>query len=263
MVRNYKSKKVQRYTEDDMKKAIKLVIEGKMKVYGAAKKCDIPYETLRARILHERAEFGQPLLAKYQDQDYTTGRKRALSDDEEEQIVVALEYAGMCGMGLDRYDIAEIVKSYVDMIGRETPFKDNKPGKDWMMSFVKRHKDRIRPRKAELLTKARNENLSEEIVNEYYAMMARLSEKNPCEPASFFNLDETGLNTDPRATRIFIPKGARDAYQESATVGKAHYTVLFCVNGEGKYMSPFIVYKGKLTSFMNGVKVVRISVATL
>ena len=61
---------------------------------------------------------------------------------------------------------------------------------------------------------------------------------------SIYNLDETGINTDPRAKKVFVPRTSRDAYLMSTTCGKAMYSVMFCVSAAGNYLPTIFVYKG-------------------
>ena len=60
---------------------------------------------------------------------------------------------------------------------------------------------------------------------------------------SIYNLDETGINTDPRAKKVFVPRTSRDAYLMSATCGKAMYSVMFCVSAAGNYLPPILSIK--------------------
>jgi prepilin-type processing-associated H-X9-DG protein len=65
-------------------------------------------------------------------------------------------------------------------------------------------------------------------------------------PSAIYNLDETGLNTDPRSKKCFIRRGAKDAITVSPTSGKTIYTVLFCGNADGTHLlPPFVIYKAK------------------
>ena len=84
--------------------------------------------------------------------------------EEEKQLMTALKYSAECGYPQDRDDVAEMVKIFLDSLDRRNPFSNNYPGKDWMISFVHRHKEILRPHKPELLTKARSEGLSENVV---------------------------------------------------------------------------------------------------
>jgi hypothetical protein len=41
--------------------------------------------------------------------------------------------------GRTRQELLTTVKKIFDNDGRKTPFKDNRPGKDWYRGFIKRH----------------------------------------------------------------------------------------------------------------------------
>ena len=164
IMRNYKhgcksatGKKYEaKYTQDDFIRAISMVKDDKVSVYAAAKATGVPEQTLRRRILKGNNEKSAHLKQ---------GQKRALSDKEERLIVTALKYCAKYNHPQDSDDIADIVQSYVTSMGLETPFKDGRPGKDWMISFSRRHANDIRPRKPEVLTTARAEAFTGRTVN--------------------------------------------------------------------------------------------------
>ena len=64
------------------------------------------------------------------------------------------------GFPQDREDIKLMVKSYITLLSKNTPFKDDKPGKDWCKSFEKRWNIVLGKRKLELFTKAKAIDLS-------------------------------------------------------------------------------------------------------
>jgi hypothetical protein len=43
------------------------------------------------------------------------------------------------GYGQTRQQLLSAVKKVLDQDGRQTPFKNNLPGKDWFYAFMKRH----------------------------------------------------------------------------------------------------------------------------
>lgn len=88
-------------------------------------------------------------------------------------------------------EISLIVKSYLDSIGKVTQFKNNIPGEDWMISFKRRWKDRIRMRKPEVLTKSRDENLNASSLKSFFDMHHKVISEN-----GFFE-------TENAADRIF------------------------------------------------------------
>ena len=73
--------------------------------------------------------------------------------EEEEKLISALKYSAECGCPQDRDDVAEMVKTFLDSLDRPNPH-----------SFLRRHKETLRPCKPELLTNARSDGLSENVV---------------------------------------------------------------------------------------------------
>ena len=217
-----------------MEKTLALVNDEKISVYYASKQTGVPYGTLRRRITNE----SNIVIGK-------ASKKPVLSVEEEEQLITALKYSAECGYPQDRDDVAEMVKTFLDSLDRPNPFNNNYPGKDWMISFVRRHKETLRPCKLELLTKVRSEGLSENVVTMFYSLLEdEIQEKNIL-PKSIYNLDETEINTDSQAKKVFVPRTSQDAYLMSATCGKAMYSLMFCVFATGNYLPPFVVYKGR------------------
>lgn len=116
-----------------------------------------------------------------------------------------------------------------------------------MVLFERRHAHLLTRRNPELLTKPRAEGLSPAVLDLIFDKYTSLLDANNLadKPHRIFNLDETGLNTDPRLSKVFASKGAKNTYAMSATGGKTTYTVLVCVSATGKYLPPFSVYRAK------------------
>ena len=72
--------------------------------------------------------------------------------------------------------------------------------------------------------------LSQDTVDRFFDM---LEEKMVAagvkdQPSRIYNLDETGLNTDPKLHKLLCRRGVKDAQAILPGEGKAMYTVLFC-----------------------------------
>ena len=120
MTRNYQKKgSYQKYSYEDMEKALTLVNDENKSVYYVSKETGVPYETLRRR-LHDGSNI---VIGE-------AGRRPVLSMEQEEQLIVAPEYSERCGYPQDRDDVAEMVKIFLDTLGRKIPFDNNRPGKD-------------------------------------------------------------------------------------------------------------------------------------
>ena len=61
-----------------------------------------------------------------------------------------------------------MVKSYITLTSKNTPFKDDEPGKDWCISFEKRWNVVLGKIKPELLTKARATDLSLKTLTNFF-----------------------------------------------------------------------------------------------
>lgn len=233
MPRTYVKKKPVRYNSDDLQRAKEDVNKGKT-IYAAAKYYNIPYETLRRWCVNPPNHQG-------------AGRGTVLTKEEEKYIVDALIFTANCGYPLDRKDLQYMVHSYVQSVGRKTPFKNDTPGYDFIINFERRWKEELARRKPELLIKARAEGLSRYVVDEFFKIYQNVLDENNLNdhPERIFNLDETGLGTDPTKGKVFVPKSARITYSRSGSAGRLQYSVLFVASADGERYPPCVIYKGK------------------
>ena len=117
------------------------------------------------------------------------GRPTVLSKEEEDVIRSRVVLMGDWGFPLTKTDLREVVKSYLDGMGRTTKFVDNRPGKDWVSGFMRRHPD-LSARTASLIKRSRAA-LSPEIVIDFFKKF-EVSAAG-VEASNMFNYDETNL----------------------------------------------------------------------
>lgn len=79
-------------------------------------------------------------------------------------------------------------------------FKNNKPAKEWLKLFRKRHPE-LRIRKANLLKRSRAA-VSPDVVRDFFARYAKTAEGIPAE--AVFNYDETNLTEDPGKFTLLV-----------------------------------------------------------
>ncbi|XP_065670926.1 uncharacterized protein LOC136089130 [Hydra vulgaris] len=206
MPRCYNKKIKPKYNANSLERAIVLVCEKKSTIYHAAKECSVPKETLRRRI--KQQEFNA---------NKREGQKNVLSDNDETMIVAAAQYCQRYGLPLDSLDICNL----------------------------KRHVDKLRLRKPEILTFSRAKSLTHEVVDKFFTILSDVIHNNNIVPSSIYNLDETGLSSNHLTKRVFVHPKSKDAYELAGSSGKAMYSVLFCVSADGRYLPPFVVFKGE------------------
>ncbi|XP_065665598.1 uncharacterized protein LOC136087021 [Hydra vulgaris] len=127
----------------------------------------------------------------------------------------------------------------------KTPFKNEIPGKDWIIFLKKRHVDKLQLRKPEILTFSRAKSLTREVVDKFFTILSDVIHNNNIVPSSIYNFDETGLSTNHLMKRVFVHPKSKDAYELAGSSGKVMYSVLFCVSADGRYLPPFVVFKGE------------------
>ena len=176
-----------------------------------------------------------------------SGHPNALTPEEENLLVEALDYTSRCGFPQTRDNLKDMVMSYVTSMGKNTPFKNNRPARDWVLAFERRHKDRLRHRKREGLSSSRASGLTSENVQGFFKMFGDLVvEKNlQNKPWCYSNCDEVGVMADKTEEKVIVGAGMKNAYSLKPDGTKTMYTVLVCSNAVGQFLPPFTIYKAK------------------
>lgn len=174
------------------------------------------------------------------------GRPTILTLNEETVIVHAIQKLGDWGFGIDRRVVQDIVQDFIIRVDRKTPFKDGKPGRDWMYSFENRWKTVLTRRVSQPLPANRAYACNDHILSDFYdkleAVLDRLQLHD--KPQNIFNVDETGFQTDVGVRKILCKRGLRNPHKNVASSTKTMYTVQICCSAVGNFMTPYIVFKG-------------------
>lgn len=157
MPRVYKKKKPPPpYSIEELQEAVQQVKEHKMSQREAAKKYKIPKSVIQLRVSGKISLTHQG-----------AGRPRTLTEEEEEHIVECLIARADFGYPCDRIELMQLVGEYVKANDIKNVFKDNTPGEDWYLGFMKRH-PRLTLKKAEHLQAVRKSNTTPDVVYDFY-----------------------------------------------------------------------------------------------
>ena len=235
MPRKYKKKVNSGYanfTEESMNNAVADVRAGLLSIKKAAFKYGVKRPTLMNCLKHVHCG--------------SVGRPTILTRDEEAVIVHAVQKLGDWGFGIDRDVVARVVQDFINSDNRDTPFRNGKPGRDWMYGFEHRWKNELTRRVAQPLPASRAYACNENVVNDFFeklqSAVSRLQLKH--KPQNSFNVDETGFMTDIGNQKILCRRGFRNPHKTVATSTKTMYTVQVCCSAVGSFLSPYVVYKG-------------------
>ncbi|WAR19780.1 hypothetical protein MAR_001618, partial [Mya arenaria] len=87
-------------------------------------------------ILEEAAGLN---AASFKYGEHRVGHNTVLAEDEERRIADLAIHMARIGYRGTRQELANTVKKILDDNGRTNLFKDNKPGKEWLSGFFRRH----------------------------------------------------------------------------------------------------------------------------
>ena len=243
MVRNYKKKKNNDWTEEQMKNAISMVHEKKMSACSAAKKYDIPKTTLLRHLSAPNKAF-------------KVGKPTALSYAEEREIVATCHLFVEWGFSLSKQEVMNVVGDYMKANKKANPFRDNIPGRAWWVGFLRRHPDLVL-RKPEHLQLVLAQAATSEIIDHWFTQCLKpvLEQLDLFDkPHNIFNADETGFPLSGNPGHVLAKRGMKSPQTIIGGSGRDNITVLACASATGKLLPPFVVYTGKhlMASNVNG-----------
>lgn len=165
-----------------------------------------------------------------------------LTIEEEQSLIAHVIAVSVYGFPVTAHDMRFIVKAYLDKRGKKVKcFKDNFPGKDWVTSFLDRHRQVLVNRVARNISVSRAA-VNHEIINNFFDHLEREVENVP--PSNIWNYDETNLGDDPGATKVLIRRGTKYPEQiRNAT--KACTSLMICGNAAGEIAPVYVVYKSE------------------
>jgi len=168
------------------------------------------------------------------------GGQTVLDEATENMIVERLVKCAEWGYPMDSMDLRMIVKHICDKKGTVIKrFKDNMPGKEFALSFLKRHAKSITPRICQNIKRARAA-LSPEQIDNYFNNLEVSIEGVPS--SNIINYDETNLSDDPGRSKVIAKKGMK--YPERIMNStKSATSIMFAVSGDGVVLPTYVVYK--------------------
>ena len=140
--RNEKRKIQMKWNEEDVKEALKEIKSGKL-IRPTAANYGMSEGMLRNRIKME--EKGKALVG--------SGRRPSLSVEEEKQLASCIGVLCNLGFSPSRAQMKDLVCDYTKIHQLKTPFKDGRPGKNWLRKFMERNK--LSMKKANMISAAR------------------------------------------------------------------------------------------------------------
>ncbi|KAJ8956840.1 hypothetical protein NQ318_014254 [Aromia moschata] len=221
-----------KYTSVDMEHAIQAVKNG-TSVASASKQFGIPRITLLYKV-----------KGKY-EVNCRIGPSTVLTTTEEEHLVKWLLTISDHGFPATRLQLLDSVQIIMKKLKRPNTFVNDRPGRKWFHSFLKRH-PQISEKLTQNLTKARSD-LNEVKLRGWFNEVENYVKSKKLEnvftdPRRIFNVDETAFFLAPKGMKCLMRKGDRTSYNFICNDDKECLTCLVGANASGMILPPMIMF---------------------
>nr|CAI5843653.1 unnamed protein product [Callosobruchus analis] len=216
---------IHQYKEEQLTSAMAAIRNG-MKIREASRVFGVPRGTLQDR-LHARV----PEMPK------TAEEETAFKD-----WCIALAH---CGFPLKPDDLINTVHNIISEDKRPNPFINNRPGKKWYQSFLRRNPE-LTERTPENISNGRAAVTEDKIRKWFAELLEHLEAIGTSDiltvPNRIFNGDETSFYICPKSGRVLASRGYKNVYKIVNGKEKEAITVLAVITAAGNILPPCVVF---------------------
>ena len=172
--------------------------------------------------------------------------KQVFTNKQELELAKYLEECCNLNYGLTRSQLRKLAAEYAVLCNcKNIPpaWRDNMTaGKDWYVSFMKRHEKRLNLRKPENTSLARSMAFNKQNVKEFYDNLKIALARYRFKPEHIFNLDETGISTVMTPLKVIAPKGKKQVALISLAERGDMLTMVGIISASGTAVPPVYIF---------------------
>lgn len=236
MPRVYKRKTEKKYTLETLKIAIREIQEKNLSFRKAAEKYNVPRATLLDQVRKSAEDVKDP----------KRGKKPIFNESQEQELVQFILKSCRNYFGVTPITLRKVAFDFATANGLAHNF--NKAtgiaGIEWYYSFMSRHPE-ISLRKPEATSLSRITAFNTEEVDIFFTNLTHLMSKHNFRPDAIYNVDETGISTVQRNSKILAPKGLKQVGKCTSAERGSLTTVVNACSASGNYVPPFFIFKRK------------------
>jgi len=217
----------------NLEAALADVRDGRLSKNAAEKKYGVPRRTINRHLKGLVAKPGH------------LGRFSSVLGDEFEKVLVQHAINLQRRMyGLTTNDIRKLAFDVAEAMKVPHPFKNQKAGKEWLRSFLRRHAE-ISIRCPEATSIGRVIGFNRPNVNRFFEAYRAELEKGTFDASRIYNMDETGLTVVHRPTKIIAKRGQKQVGKVVSGERGQTVTAVCAFSASGHYIPPALVFKRK------------------
>lgn len=224
----------------DLQQASSLVLDQGVSEREAAKRFQICHVTLHRYLNKIKSGVNKPNVG------YSSHNK-ILSSEDEAIFCEYIRHSADLYFGLTPSDVRSLVYEFCIRKNIKIPkqWDVTKMGsRDWFSNFMKRNHT-LSIRVPEATSHARAVNFNRPNVTKFFDNLARAIEKDKFEPANIYNVDETGVTTVQRPSKIVSTKGTKQVGAVTSAERGTLITLCVAVNALGNTIPPMFLFPRK------------------
>lgn len=224
-----------RYTQGDLEAAVREVENGSS-IRNAAVSYGMSPPTLM-RAIRKKSSSG--IVVKK-----SIGVGTIFTSGQEEQLLSFIQKSAKMFHGLSLTQTQKLAYSFATNIGINVPkpWKTNRSASyDWLYLFRKRHPELVL-RLPEKTSLARAAGFNKEAVGSFFSNFEKACKQGKFSAHQIWNLDETGVTTVQKATKVLATKGVKQLGQIASQERGSLITICCCINAGGESIPPCYIF---------------------
>jgi hypothetical protein len=163
----------------------------------------------------------------------------ALSLAVEQELHDHIQFMEKNLYGLTTTDVRRLAFDVAEANGQPHSFNTSNgmAGPDWLRNFFARHND-LSIREPEGTNLSRAVGFNEAKITQFFDVYAQLVQQDTFIPSRIWILDETGISTVQKLTKIVSTKGARQVAKMTSGERGITVTVIYAFSAVGVYLPP-------------------------
>uniref|UniRef100_H2YFC2 DDE-1 domain-containing protein n=1 Tax=Ciona savignyi TaxID=51511 RepID=H2YFC2_CIOSA len=224
----------------EMERAVHDVVHSTKSVRSAARENNVDRTTLSRYVRDVRTKGIEGFQFK---QSFVT--KQVFTNDEEGLLASYLIQCFKIFYGLTRKGCQNLAFRFAKANNKTNIppswFTNNQAGKDWLSGFLSRQQD-LSLRLPEATSLARSISFNKHNVELFFNNLEEVLKRSSYQPRQIWNLDETGITTVQKPSRVISQKGLKQVGQITSAERGTFVTMCCCVNAAGQALPPVYIF---------------------
>ncbi|XP_072384452.1 uncharacterized protein [Diabrotica undecimpunctata] len=228
-----------KWSQTDMSQAIVKVHKGELSIRDAAERYNVPKSTLARRTGNKNKTV--------QNSEKHLGRFRSVFNEQQEQEIIAyvLEMESRF-FGVSYKELRRLAFDFAAINGIPNNFNQvtRMASKKWLYCFLSRHSN-ISLRKPEATSYARATGFNKNAVSTFFKNLEAIFAKYDLSPDRIWNVDETGVTTVQKLSKVLAQKGKRQVGGLTSAERGVNTTLVCAMSATGNFLAPAFIFARK------------------